>query len=129
MDVRVARGLFRLWVVLSLLWIVGTAAYVTNSYQTVALRDLKKGLNFDEFVPAYIHCWDYRMPPSGIKLNSDQVIKNDEALAVVEECERSADRSDIIKQGGVIALAVTIAFFVLGWALMWAYKGFLPNKA
>src|SRR5579864_4959658 len=100
MDVRVARGLFRLWVVASVLWIMGTAAYVTNSYQTVSLRDLKKGMNFDEIVPAYKHCWDYRMTPGGVKLNSDQIIKtfSDEALAVIAECERSADRSDIIKQ-------------------------------
>jgi hypothetical protein len=113
MDSRVARGLFRLWVVASVLWIVGTAAYVTNSYQTVSLRDLKKGLNFDDLVPAYAHCWDYRTTN----------------LAGVAECERSADRSDIIKQGVVIAFGIPVAIFVLGWAMLWAYRGLLPNKS
>jgi len=54
---------------------------------------------------------------------------SDEALAGVAECERSADRSDIIKQGVVIAFGIPIVIFVLGWTLLWAYRGFLPNKS
>lgn len=61
MTVRFASGLFRLWVVLSVLWFLGAGAYIVASYQNLPPHVMKSGqLMFDDLIPAYEHCWDYR---------------------------------------------------------------------
>jgi hypothetical protein len=60
MRVRFASGLFRLWVVFSVLWLAGPGAYIIAGYQNAALHDLKQPVQFDDLIPAYESCWDYR---------------------------------------------------------------------
>src|SRR5215467_3832862 len=117
---RVTAGLFRLWVVLSVLWLAAAGAYTVVSYQNVSLPDLKNGLMFDDLIPAYEACWDYR--PFGKKV--DRARYSDEALAQVAECERTVDRWQVVRDGLLIALGIPIAIFVVGWALIWAFRGF-----
>jgi hypothetical protein len=48
--------------VVSVLWLAGAAAYLAISYQSVGLPDLKTGHRmFDDLIPAYEDCWDYRV--------------------------------------------------------------------
>ena len=93
---RVTAGLFRLWVVLSVLWLAAAGAYTVVSYQNVSLPDLKNGLMFDDLIPAYEACWDYRTS-DGKRVDRSRF--SDEALAQVAECERGEDRWLIIKSG------------------------------
>ena len=45
MAVRIARGLFRLWIVLSVLWIGGVAAVTWWTFPPPELTDEEVGLN------------------------------------------------------------------------------------
>ena len=56
MRVRFAAGLLRLWVVFSILWLVGAGAYMIAAYQNTPLPNLKKPVLFDDLIPAYEHC-------------------------------------------------------------------------
>src|SRR5215510_14410551 len=101
MALRVARGLFRLWLVLSVLWIGGVGVV---TWQT--------------FPKEYV-------PPSGSRELSDapksaDEFDPDEYLAFkVAENRRSA-----IWFGGVLALVPPAFVLALGSALVWAFRGF-----
>ncbi len=119
---RVVAGLFRLWVVLSVLWLAGAGAYIAASYQNAPLPDLKRpGVKFDDLVPSYEHCW----VSYGKKIDANDFI-SDEALGVIAECERTVDRWAILKTDIPIALGIPFAVFIIGWGLIWAFRGFLP---
>jgi hypothetical protein len=125
MKVRFASGLFRLWVVFGVLWIAAVGVYTGVSYQNVALPDLKgHQIIFDDLVPIYQDCWDYRTS-NGERIRSGF---SDEALAQIAECERTADRRAVLKNGILIAVSIPIIGLVLGWAFVWALRGFLPAK-
>jgi hypothetical protein len=123
MRFRIAAGLFRLWVVLSVLWLAGAGAYIIADYQDVALHDLKQPVQFDDLIPAYEDCWDYRTSDGK---QVDVTRFSDQALAQVAECERTMDRWAILKTGTAIALGIPIAILIVGCALVWAFRGFLP---
>jgi hypothetical protein len=52
-----------------------------------------------------------------------------EDLPQVAECERSVDRWQILRNGLLIALGIPIAFLVIGWGFVWAFRGFLPARS
>ena len=122
MRFRVAAGLLRLWVVLSVLWLAGAGAYIVDSYQNAPLPYLMSpAVKFDDLVPAYEHCW----VSDGKKVDPNDFIKI-ETLRLIAECERTVDRWAILKTGTAIALGIPIAVFIIGWGLVWAFRGFLP---
>jgi hypothetical protein len=122
MKVRFVSGLFRLWVVFSVFWLAGAGAYIVAGYQNVALRDLKRPVQNDDFIPAYEFCWDnYRTSGGKMDIFSDMPEQ-------VAECERTADRWSVLKNGILIAFSIPIIALVLGWAFVWAFRGFLPAK-
>jgi hypothetical protein len=123
MRVRFALGLFRIWVVLSVLWLAGVGTYTYLAYQGAPLPDLKRPVLFDDLIPAYEHCWDYRTS-DGQKVDVSKF--SNEALAQVAECEREADRWLILRSGVLFALGVPIIIFGFGWGFVWAFRGFLP---
>jgi hypothetical protein len=125
MRIRFAAGLLRLWVVFSILWLVGAGAYMTAAYQNTPLHDLKQPVLFDDLVPAYEHCWDYKTS-DGQKVDVTKF--SNEALAQVAECERTTDRWSIVRNGILIALGIPIIVLGFGWAFVWAFRGFLPAQ-
>ena len=125
MRVRFASGLFRLWVVLSVLWLAGVGAYTFTAYRDAPLPHLKQPVMFDDLVPAYEPCWDYTTS-DGQK--ADVTKFSDSALALVAECEREVDRSLILRSGVLFALGIPIIVLVFGWAFVWAFRGFLPAQ-
>ncbi|MGB6287743.1 MAG: hypothetical protein WBG18_25555 [Xanthobacteraceae bacterium] len=127
MKVRFASGLFRLWVVFGVLWTAAVGAFTSASYQNAALPDLKgHQIIFDDLVPAYHGCWYHRTNNGEERIMLDPV--DDKLLAQLAECERTADRWSIVKNGILIAFSIPIIGLVLGSAFVWAFKGFLPAK-
>jgi len=87
MNVRFASGLFRLWVVLTMLWLAAAGVYIVVSYQTVPQHALIKGrIAFDDLIPAYEHCWK---SSDGKEVNIDDFI-SDKDFAQIAECEGPA---------------------------------------
>jgi hypothetical protein len=60
MHIRWSRGLWRLWLVASLIWVGCFAVFYGTAYS--ALKDkVKPSVGyFDELIPKYKPCWDYR---------------------------------------------------------------------
>jgi hypothetical protein len=100
-------------------------AHMLAAYQNTPLPHLKQPVMFDDLIPAYEHCWDYRTN-DGQRVSVDRF--SDEALAQVAECERTTDRWEIFRNGVLIALGVPIIALGLGWAFVWAFRGFLPAQ-
>jgi hypothetical protein len=117
MRARVTSGLFRLWVVFSLLWFAAVGAYTVVSYQNVSQHDLVNGRPaFDDLIPAYAHCW------SSWSSNDEDWVRIED-LPPVAECERLVDRWQIIRNDTLIALCIPIIVLGLGWAFrnLWSH--------
>jgi hypothetical protein len=100
MALRVARGLFRLWLILSVLWI-GGVGYVT----------------WRDFPPPYVP--DPQRATTSPKAPSTE-FDPDEFLAFASAEER---RSAFWFAGG-LALVPPAFVLALGSALVWAFRGF-----
>jgi len=125
---RVAAGLFRLWVVLSMLWLAAAGVYIVVSYQTVPQHHLIKGrIAFDDILPAYEHCWKHSDGKQIVDL-ADEFISDEEQLQIAE-CERVVDRRQILKTGIPAALGIPLIVLCVGWGLVWAFRGFLPVRS
>jgi hypothetical protein len=106
MALRVARGLFRLWLVLSVLWI-GGVAFVT-------WRDFPEepwGLH-DPIV-------EETAPAASSKPRSDQ-FNPDEYLAF----KAAEERRSAIWHASLLAFLPPALVLALGSALVWAFRGF-----
>jgi len=124
--VRVASGLFRLWVVLSVLWLAAAGAYTFVSYQNAPQHHLINGrIAFDDLEPAYEHCFRHSDGKT-VDISNDFI--SDEEQAQIVECERVVDRWQIVRDGLLIALCIPIIVLGLGWAFVWAFRGFLPAQ-
>jgi hypothetical protein len=95
------------------------------AYQNTPLPDLKKPVLFDDLIPIYEHCWDYRTS-DGQKLDRSKF--SDELLAQIAECERTADRWLIVRNGVLIVLAIPIIVLGGGWSFVRAFRGFVPAQ-
>jgi hypothetical protein len=125
MSVRVASGLFRLWVVFSVLWLAAAGAFIVVSYQNAPQHNLIHGqMAFDDLIPAYEHCW---RSGDGKTLGPGEFI-SDKDFAQIAECERGVDRWQIVRNDILIALCIPIIALVLGWAFVSAFRGFLPAQ-
>ena len=123
MKARFASGLFRLWVVLTMLWLAAAGVNIVVLYQTVPQHALIKGrIAFDDLIPAYEHCWK---SSDGKEVNIDDFI-SDKDFAQIAECETAVDRWEIIRNDVLIALGIPFAILVVGWGLVWAFRGLLP---
>ena len=99
MALRIARGLFRLWLILSVLWIGGVG--VVTWYRLPVYDWPGKGLPFEQSMttPAF---------------NPDEFL----AFKVAEE------RREAIRFASVVAIVPPILLLALGSALVWAFRGF-----
>jgi hypothetical protein len=105
MALRIARGLFRLWLVLSVLWIgaTGTVVWFTLS---PAKETASEALQFDPSQP-------YEVLPPGYVI--DPFDPNKFA---------ASKRTEAIKIGTELALIPSVLVLVIGSALGWAFRGF-----
>jgi hypothetical protein len=109
MALRVARGLFRLWLVLSVLWIGGVGVVTWWTFPNKS--------NPDEFFAK-------RNPPSSLprKFDPDEFLSKGDPeyfAQVVAEEQRAT-----IQFASVLALVPPIFLLALGSALVWAFRGF-----
>jgi hypothetical protein len=100
MALRVARGLFRLWLVLSVLWI-GGVGYVT--WQTMPSAD-------GWAVNREVERLDTEMKRQNIEIARWEMYKR--------------AHNSLLWHASVIALAPPAFALALGWALVWALRGF-----
>jgi hypothetical protein len=97
---RVARGLFRLWLVLSVLWIGGVALATWRDpiYNEVAV------------------CEEVEAPPPGSCLPRSWVLKLQPFT--------DKTRREVVQFALVLALIPPVFVLALGSALAWAFRGF-----
>ncbi len=125
MKVRVAAGLFRLWAVFSILWIAAAGAYTVMSYQNAPQHNLINARpTFDDLIPAYEYCWSSWRTS---KWEGEDWVRVED-LPQVAECERVVDRWEILRDGILIALGIPITVLIVGWGLVWAFRGFRPAQ-
>jgi hypothetical protein len=108
------RGLFRLWAVLSVGWIVAVGTFTWSTLP----RDeevVPPGyvVDFDKPLPQ----WDPHDPPPQFDPNQPYTII------------RSAERIERIKSGVMVAFAAPSIVLILGAALAWVVRGFRPEGA
>jgi hypothetical protein len=119
MTLRVARGLFRLWVVLSVLWIAGLAI---ETWRTFPVDDWinpstgTKRLLTDEEVGL-----GRNPPPPGFVIDKPPFDPSKAYQVVLDKERRSAIQSAIL-----LAFAPPALMLAFGSALVWAFRGFRP---
>ena len=110
-----ARGLFRIWLLLSLVWMGAL---------TIAFRP-------DEALPGYYEAYE-RTYGYGLEVVSipkdatgDEKLRRDKAIALMMASDRETTeyKDDLIRYA-VIAIAPSMTLFVLGAGLLWAFRGF-----
>jgi hypothetical protein len=106
---RIARGLFRLWLVLSVLWIggVGVVTWWTN-----------EGWDWDAFSLAKSQ--EKNPPPPGFVIDP----KPDATGAELEVAPWIVRRDAAVRFGVILALVPPVFLLALGSALVWAFRGF-----
>ncbi|HMN51176.1 MAG TPA: hypothetical protein PKB01_03835 [Xanthobacteraceae bacterium] len=128
MAIRIARGLFRLWVVLAVLWIAVFSTVYYDSYNSLERKNrLQSNVHFNDQVTRYKHCWDYQAP-DGKKVDLSDLSKiSDEALLTIYNCHLSTDRSHVVKVGVLITIGIPLLVLILGYALVWVGRGFIAS--
>ena len=96
---RIARGLFRLWVVASILWVLFVSVM---TWQTWPLDEERSGMT--------------------------SAPTNDPEFEAWKAKNRIAERRDALVKGAVIAFTPPVAVLLLGMSLMWVARGFRPEK-
>ena len=125
--IRVATGFFRLWIVLSVLWIIGTVVVTYQIADNVPTRDLTAApSDFDDLLPAYSHCWDYRTK-DGRRIDRKDISK--ELLLLVARCQQESDKKDAYLIGASTAVGVPIGFLLIGLVIAWIIRGLVPRTA
>jgi hypothetical protein len=126
MALRVARGLFRLWLVLSVLWVGGVATMtwwtwpvdicVTPPGGPHACDEndvIGVGPNFDPPTK------ETNPPPSGFVIDKPQFDPSKPYRLPHDEQRHAA-----IRFAGLLAFAPPVLVLALGSALVWAFRGF-----
>jgi len=130
MKIRMATGLWRLWLVSSVSWVTCFAIFFASEYVGLGLEARQKvlasearshehELSFDPLVPRYKPCWDGK--------NYDIAKLSDGALIQVYECQLQSDQFDLVKRALVTIAGVPSVVFLLGWSLLWIGRGFRPQ--
>ena len=118
-PLRVARGLFRVWLVLSALWIAGMAYMVWGAFDSIDWVETQATSKWDTRCPANpsnrfeeIDCLDR---PSPEKL-----------LAAKAAASKTAteERRALFWRANLLAFLPPAFLLALGSALVWAFRGF-----
>ena len=100
MALRVARGLFRLWLVLSVLWIAGVGVVTWGTF----------------VYPEVVVCEEVEAPAPGSCLPRSVVLEL--------QPEWDKDRRAAFQFALLLALVPPAFLLALGSALVWAFRGF-----
>jgi hypothetical protein len=108
MRLQVSRGLWRLWLVCSILWIAGWSVV---------------------FYPRYINPpqWASGHAPVGVGDQYKPCVgaTNLDELNKQLQCMFDIDRREVIQTAVLLMLGVPAFVFVLGWAAIWVGRGFV----
>ena len=100
--------------------------YIVASYQNVPPHVMKSGqLMFDDLIPAYEHCWDYRTSDGRLVDRRDF---SDQALVQVAECERTADRWQVVRTGALFSFVCSTGYPRCWLGLCLGVQGF-PSRS
>jgi len=125
MALRVGRGLFRLWIIVSILWIGGVVAMTWWTFPAAVLTDAEVGLN--------------TRPAECVGKNDDECVailtrlgKNpfdafDPPPPPPGQPEFVANRRSAVLFAGIMALVPPLVLLAFGGALGWAFRGFRSN--
>jgi hypothetical protein len=121
MALRVARGLFRLWLVVSVLWIGGVTVVTWSVYRPINLAT-------SDPTPKQVNRFDASDHPTTIQVQTpDRVIHEFPAGTAAEVIDRvmgSYWGRHEITQAVELALIPPTLMLVLGSAFGWAFRGF-----
>jgi hypothetical protein len=121
MQVRWSTGLWRLWVVGSLIWAILFAVIYGMAYTALPPKVTPSVGFFDDLIPKYKPCWDYRTPDGK---NIDIRTLSDEALIRVYDCQLSVDRSALLMTATATVIGGPLVALIFGWSLLWIGRGF-----
>ena len=120
----IGRGLLKLWVVLSVCWVLVIGASTWSTLRVDALVPVPdfatEGTNADSFKPV-----DPEEVRWGVSIPFDCL--SDDPRTPPRKCyleDHSKERARQIKTGAVLALAPPIVVLILGLAFAWVVKGF-----
>ena len=129
MALRVARGLFRLWLILSVLWIggVGVVTWWTWTLPAVPLVHGQietgsdgKQYRYDATVNKWLPVTEPSAPRDNPPPSASEVLEADKHFAgLLAEARRSE-----ILYASAVALVPPALVLALGSALVWAFRGF-----
>jgi len=110
MALRVARGLFRLWLILSVLWVAGVAFMAWEKFADIDRLETQAIGKSDTSIPRPRGPWDDYADPM--------------APPVVSKTAAEERRTAIWGDGIRIAFLPPVFVLALGAALVWAFRGF-----
>ena len=114
MALRVARGLFRMWLVLSVLWIGGVGVVTWRKFPVDDWIDPATGKPPKRNLPPAGYVIDPPSSPRANEFNPDEYL----AFKLAEE------RRSAIWHASLLAFLPPAFVLALGSALVWAFRGF-----
>ena len=136
MKIRMATGLWRLWLVSSVIWVTCFAFSFASEYVAIRIKyadalaleqtarsepKVPNELSFDDLpiLPRYKPCYQTE--------NIATSKLSDSALIQLYECLSRIDQFDLVKRALVTIVGVPFVVFLLGWSLLWIGRGFKPQ--
>jgi hypothetical protein len=133
MGVRVSRGLFRLWVVVSLVWIVSVTFLKWPQLADIGPgevrmhADLQSAIAICAKAKTQKECSDLLAAAGKDKFDAVLLDRgaNGWSISGFDPVEYNQFKRRIAFQsGGILALAPPALIFLIGSALVWAFRGF-----
>lgn len=124
MRITWTRGLWRLWLVASVIWVACFVAFYGMAYSALPPKVVPSVSLFDDLIPKYKPCWDYRTDDGK---NIDIRKLSDDALIRVYECQLKTDKSSLLKSAAATTIGGPLLSFIVGWLLFWVARGFTQN--
>ena len=125
---RVARGLFWLWLVLALLWVAGMAFIVGQSFGVIDRLEAVATGSWNPSDPSATRCPDDAFDKSAEMLLTGCLYppSPEEYLAAKAAAQRKAaeDRRSLFWRANFLAFLLPSFLLALGSALVWAFGGF-----
>ena len=125
---RVARGLFWLWLVLSALWLAGMAFMVGQSFGSIDRTEALATSSWNPSDPSATRCSDDTFDKSAEMLLRGCLYppSPEEFLAAKAAAQRKAaeDRRSLFWRANFLAFVPPALLLAVGSALVWAFRGF-----
>ena len=110
MRLHVSRGLWRLWLVCSILWAASWSVVFNSKYEAV-----RQHFDSGPANPKYKPCFSFKTPSS---ISVDEL---NEAF----QCAIALDQREVLQTASLVILGVPVFCFVLGYAAIWIGRGFV----